>query len=276
MKSLAVVGFDPALQTLDLRDKNHTTVRIQPGTDVSQKFLLKLVVARETTPLPLTLTMGRELVPVLKDAAAKAAKDVHMAKVKGPQEFVEKFAAAAGMAPPVAKPVVLASNQNDPLTKALNSTGFSTGKGWAGFAGGPSNKAPPPLGPAPMPSAPAALKQSLGVVPTSGTIGGQLGRVAPGMDLVTLQVASVNKQGALELKDAAGNLLVIQQTRFAPPPQFQLEYSGKQAGPGRQLLTGALAKELSACITLAWGQAEQDEVTGRLVTQYAATLLKVV
>ena len=264
LKSLNLVSFDSALGSMDLRDKKNQTVRLKQNKDPAQRFTLELVVARETRPLPLTLAMGRELAPLLRAATARAALDPNLSKLRGPSDFAELFAQAAGVPKPASGAATLpAANKAAAITVALQGNGFSgPQKTWGGFTAQPAPRTGNVLH-APAPAATPATEQ--------------VAKVAPGLDVATSRVGSANGKGTLELQDAAGNLLILQQTRFAPPPQATVEFAPRSGSGGRQPINAALARELSALVAGSLARTvDKNEALERASTAFSAMLLKIV
>lgn len=255
LRALTLAGFEPSTGVMELRDRKNNTLRLQHqrGPDCT---VARVVGRDKPVAVPLTDTMGREIVPPLAACVDRALQEPRWAPLADPlRQWVRALAAAAEV--DLGGTSFLASSQA--FQQSQQQVAFGAQHGWKGFAQNSAVAAPP-------------MKPTTAADITSS---GRLRAVAPGLDALTVHLADGHAaRGFLRIADAHGRDLALQQTKFSLPPQFSVEFNAPGMEPMRNPVDAGLAKELSILISVL---AERNEGTPaeKVGAQLQRALLKV-
>ncbi|MEW5850951.1 MAG: hypothetical protein AB2A00_19345 [Myxococcota bacterium] len=264
VSTLAIVGADAGQRFVELRDSRAQAVRLrQAGPSNQPHFTLELVgvKTRQAGNIPVTLEMGQELAPVLREAAVKLVGDARRTTwLTVASEILTALSQAADV---TLAPLPTEKESHAPKVNAAESTTTygSANSSWKGFS---AQK------PAVQVGAPA---------PASSEEGGTalVEELAPGLDVHGLVVKTFNAvKGTVRVTDERDNVLEVRQTKFSPPPQFAAEYFPAEGVGARKPVNAALAKELAPLLVGALNQTrDANEAMGKAVIVLANALLKV-
>ncbi len=231
-KSLQVMGYEPTLKHIELKDKKNQLVRLRQTGRAG--FVMEHVIGRDRpVPVSLTLPAGQELVPLLWESAQRAIKEPRLAPhAEAITGMVRALAdASQTRVDQAAFAAASAAAQKEMGTVAY---GARPGSSWSGFAQkGPVLNAPPER-PPPV---------------DAGNLEDGILRVAPGLHLASLTIGNVNPQkGFFLLTDILEREVAVMQTKFSIPPMFSLEFRAPDQDPVRHQVPGPLARQLAAII----------------------------
>ena len=232
LKSLQVIGYDPGLRALELKDNRRNLLRLRQEGRVA--FVLEQVVGRERPkPHGVTLSMGKELTPVLHQALQRLAGDAHHEPhAVAMRSLVNGLAEASGLSLDVEARAVTSPEMQEQMAHV----GFAgkAGTAWSGF----SRSAAPTHAPLANPE-PVKL----------GSLDDVLLKATPGLELDSIHIAQLNgAKGFVLVADGPGNELALTQTKMTPPPQFTLEYRRVGQPPARMMVSAQLARQLAAVL----------------------------
>lgn len=232
VKSLSVTAFDSTQKSMELRDNKNHMVRLkqQGPADYQLELLGPRGKAEETHQI--TTGMAKDILEVVYQSVLRNMDNPLLAaSMQSAKEWVQALAEVASVklgtsnvaAPVIAMPTTDVASHHHPA------------KPWAGFSGSTVETRAP------------SMKEKV----TASVSTEQILLVARGLDVDTLGFRSIDSSKSyVEMEDAAGNFMTLRQTKFSPPPVFEVGYMPSGGSLEKKQVKAALARELSHLLDL--------------------------